>query len=104
MTMKTLALAAAALGLVSTTAPAFATEVEKMTIEVNLADINLGTASGQKLLDQRIEKAVRTVCRVTSPTTGSRVLTQEVRDCLAAARADARQQVALLNGDRQRGG
>jgi UrcA family protein len=104
MTMKTFALAAAALGLVCTTAPAFATQVEKMSIEVNLADINLATASGQKLLDQRIEKAVRTVCRVTDVTTGSRVLTQEVRDCLAKARADARQQVALLNGDRQRGG
>ncbi len=102
--MKTFAIAVAALGLVCTTAPAFATEVETMTVEVKLADINLGTASGQKLLDQRIEKAVRTVCRVTSPTTGSRVLTQEVRDCLASARADARQQVALLNGDRQRGG
>lgn len=102
--MKTLAIAAAALGLVCTTAPAYATEVEKMTIEVKLGDINLATASGQKLLDQRIEKAVRTVCRVNSLTTGSRVLTQEVRDCLAMARADARQQVALLNGDRQRGG
>lgn len=102
--MKTLAIAAAALGLVCTTAPAFATAVEKMTVEVKLADINLGTASGQKLLDQRIEKAARNVCRVTSPTTGSRMLTHEVRDCLASARADARQQVALLNGDRQRGG
>lgn len=102
--MKTLALAAAALGLVCTTAPAFATGTGSMTVEVKLADINLGTASGQKLLDQRIEKAVRTVCRVTSPTTGSRVLTKDVRDCLASARADARQQVALLTGDRQRGG
>jgi UrcA family protein len=104
MTMKTLAIAAAALGLVATTAPAFAGEVEKMSIRVNFADINLATAAGQKTLDRRIERAVRSVCRVYDLTTGSRVLTQEKRACLVKARADARQQLALVAGDRQRGG
>ena len=102
--MKTLALAAAALGLVCTSAPAFASPVETMTIKVNLADINLATASGQKLLDRRIERAVRTVCRAQDLTTGSPVLTQEKRACLTKARADARQQLAAITGDRQRGG
>jgi UrcA family protein len=104
MTMKALALAAAAIGLASTAAPAFAAEAERMTIDVKFTDINLGTVAGQKLLDQRIEKAVRTVCRVTDIKTGTRIMNRDARTCLAAARADARQQVALLTGDRQRGG
>ncbi len=102
--MKTFALAAAALGLVSTTAPAFAAEADRMSVEVRLADINLATAAGQQLLDQRIEKAARTVCRVTDIQTGTRIMSYGARACLAKVRADARQQVALLNGDRQRGG
>jgi UrcA family protein len=105
MTMKKLALAAAALGLAcTTTAPAFAGNVEKMSVRVNLGDINLASPSGQKLLDRRIAYAARTVCRADVPTTGSRILTQEKRDCLVKARADARQQVAAITGDRQRGG
>ncbi|GAB4473730.1 MAG: hypothetical protein OHK0018_04030 [Erythrobacter tepidarius] len=102
--MKTLALAGAALGLVCTAAPAFAQPIEQMSLRVPISDINLATAAGQKALDNRIERAARTVCRADSPVTGSRVLTQERRDCLAKARADARQQVAVITGDRQRGG
>lgn len=103
--MKTFALAAAALGLVGSAAtPVLAEEGERLSIEVKVDDINLASPSGQKLLDRRIERAVRTVCRLDAPTTGSRILTQEKRDCLVAARADARQQVALIAGDRQRGG
>ena len=102
--MKTFAIAAAALGLACTTTPAFAGEREKMSLEVELSDINLGTASGQKLLDQRIERAVRTVCRVTDVKTGTRIMNQDARACLAKARANAREQVAALTGDKQRGG
>lgn len=102
--MKTFAIAAAAFGLACTTTPAFAGEREKMTLEVELSDINLGTASGQKLLDQRIERAVRTVCRVTDVKTGTRIMNQDARACLAKARANAREQVAALTGDKQRGG
>ncbi|MFN3294568.1 MAG: UrcA family protein [Gemmobacter sp.] len=102
--MKTLALAAAALGLACTTAPAMAADFLPMTVRVKTADINLATAAGQKLLDQRIEAAVRTVCRVTNPNTGTRMMNRSTKACLAKARSDARQQVALLKTDRQRGG
>lgn len=103
--MKTLALAAATLGLVCSAAtPVLAGEPEKMSITVKLDDINLASPSGQKLLDQRIERAVRIVCRLDTPTTGSRILPQERLDCMTTARADARQQVAVVTGDRQRGG
>lgn len=103
--MKYLALATAALGLVCTAAsPVLAGNVGKMSVRVNLDDINLASPAGQKLLDRRISYAARTVCRADVPTTGSRILSQEKRECLVKARADARQQVAAITGDRQRGG
>ena len=103
---KTMASALVAIGLAGTAiSPAFAGEAELMTIAVPTNDLNLGTAAGQRTLDQRLEKAVRTVCRTSSLTTGSRILTQEAKACLAKARADVKQQVAALyTGKEQRGG
>jgi UrcA family protein len=101
---KMVAHTALALGLAGAAiSPAMAGETQKLTISVSTADINLGTAQGQKLLDQRVEKAVRTVCRVTSATTGSRLMSQEVRACLAKARTNAKQQVAAVMSNKQRG-
>lgn len=103
--MKPLANALAAIGLVTVAiTPAFAAQSEKMAIVVETTDLNLSTPQGQKTLDQRIEKAARTVCRTAGVTTGSRVLTREARDCLVTARADVRQQVAALTASQQRGG
>lgn len=101
--MKTLALAAAALGLACTAAPALA-GTTIMKLEIETSDINLDTPTGQKLLDQRIEKAVRTVCRTTDLNTGTRIMNRDSRACLAKARVDARKQVAALMEDSQRGG
>ncbi|MFN3863796.1 MAG: UrcA family protein [Erythrobacter sp.] len=102
--MKTLALAAAALGLVVTSIPATAAAYPPLTMRVKTSDLNLATAAGQTVLDQRIEAAVRTVCRVTNPNTGARVMNHSTRACLAKARAEARQQIAMLKSVRQRGG
>jgi UrcA family protein len=102
--MKTLTLAAAALGLACTTAPAFAGEAERLSARIELSDINLATVAGQKKLDNRIERAARTVCRVLDVDSGKRMINQEARDCVVKVRADARQQVAAITGDRQRGG
>lgn len=102
--MKTFAIAAAAFGLACTTTPAFAGDGEKMSMKIELSDINLSTAAGQELLDKRIERAARTVCRVTDVKTGTRIMNQDARACLAKARANAREQVAALTGDKQRGG
>ncbi|MBI1403971.1 MAG: UrcA family protein [Porphyrobacter sp.] len=101
--MKTLAIAAAAIGLACTAAPAFA-KFAPLTITVRHSDLDLATAEGQKTLDQRIEKAVRTVCRVTDIETGSRVMSDQKAACLAQARANAHEQVALLMENQQRGG
>jgi UrcA family protein len=100
----------AALGLAgAVAAPALAGpttggDIQHMTISVPTNDLDLGTAAGQRTLDQRVEKAVRSVCRTTNPTTGSRVMSQEALACLAKARRDARQQVAALISNEQRGG
>ncbi|AOL93359.1 UrcA family protein [Porphyrobacter sp. LM 6] len=103
--MKPLAMTLAAIGLAGTAiSPAFAGKTETMTIHVPTADINLATPEGQKRLDQRLEKAARTVCRTDSLTTGSRILSQESRECLAKARSDSKQQVAALMNNEQRGG
>jgi UrcA family protein len=102
---KTMTHALAALGLAGAAiTPAFAGETELMRIAVSAADLDLGTAEGQRTLDRRVEKAARTVCRVTSLTTGSRILSQEVKTCLAKARSDAKQRVAILTSEQQRGG
>ena len=102
---KTFTHALAALGLAGAAiSPAMAAEMQKTTIRVTTTDIDLGTANGQKTLDKRVEKAVRQVCRTTSPTTGSRVMSRDALACLAKARSNAKQQVAALILEQQRGG
>lgn len=97
--LATLALAGAAIS------PALAAgAADPMTLKISTADINLATAQGQRMLDQRIEKAARSVCRVADHKTGTRIMNHEARACLAKARAEARQQVAALNQIAQRGG
>lgn len=101
---KTVTQALVALGLAGTAISPAMAGVQTMTIGVPTADIDLGTAKGQKILDRRVQKAVRHVCRTTSVTTGSRIISQDARACLAKARSDARQQVAALTNEQQRGG
>ena len=76
----------------------------RMTMTVPTADLDLATPEGQRKLDQRVAKAVRTVCRVNQPTTGTRILSQDALACLAKARSEARAQVAALKSEAQRGG
>lgn len=103
--MKSLAKIMAALALAGTAfSPAYAAPTEKMTIQVEYGDINLASPEGQKHLDRRLEKAVRTVCRTQGYNGASRIMSLEARACLAKARADVRQQVAALTTVRQRGG
>jgi UrcA family protein len=102
---KTFTLAAAAVGLAGTAiTPAFAGQAELRTAEINVADLDLGTAAGQRTLDKRVEKAVRQVCRTVSVQTGTRIMDRDAMDCLARARAEAKQQMAALISNEQRGG
>lgn len=106
--MKTLAKTAVhalwALGLAGApVAPAFAQDRDHRTVSVSAAGIDLGTAAGQKIFDQRIEKALRNVCRTTSHETGTRINNDALK-CLANARADAKRQLAAPGINGQRGG
>ncbi len=103
--MKPLTHAIAALGLIGTAlSPAYAGEPEKMTVKIEVADINLSTPEGQRALDRRIEAAARTVCQANSPQTGTRIVNNSARACIAKARAEVRQHAANLARDQQRGG
>ena len=66
------------------------------SIEVRYDDLNLGSVSGQKALERRIESAARDVCEVDAQRTGSRIVPADVKKCHAAARASAKQQMAIL--------
>lgn len=102
---KTVTHAFAALGLAGAAiTPAIAGAPRITTINVPTADIDLGTAKGQKTLDQRVEKAVRHACRTTNAATGTRLMNRDARICLAKARTDAKQQIAALTTEQQRGG
>ncbi len=107
---KTITHALVAAGLAATAAtPSLAAAgsgepVSRMTLKISTADLDLSTAEGQRKLDHRVAKAVRTVCRVTNPTTGTRILSQDALACLAKARSEARAQVAALKSEPQRGG
>lgn len=100
--MKTLLLATATLGLIAT--PALAGESEVRTDSFSINDLNLDTAEGQKVLDRRINRAAKNVCRVADINTGTRLKSQEVQNCYARAKASARDQVAALYDARQLGG
>lgn len=108
--MKTLAKTAVhalvALGLGgAAVSPAFAdTGYDHRIVSVSYGDLDLGTAEGQKLLDKRVEKAVRNACRSTNLDTGTRVMSGDALNCLAKARADAKRKVAAIMANEQRGG
>lgn len=91
-------------------APAFAASpfedtTPRRTAQVRVADLDLGTVSGQRTLDSRIETAIRQVCRNTSVKTGTRIMNQGAQECKTRARAEAKSQVAaLMSAESQRGG
>lgn len=97
-TLTTFTLGAAAIS------PAWAGAPQSATVTLTTAGLDLSTAKGQRMLDQRIEKAARTVCRTTTVQTGSRVINQDAQTCLAKARSDARRQLAPMTArNEQRG-
>ena len=69
-------------------------------------DLDLSTAKGQKTLDQRIDAAAREYCGVDVQLTGSRVKGSRTgtKECYQSARTAAREQMASLIEEAQRGG
>lgn len=102
--MKTLVLTAAITGLAFAPAPAFANTAPLPTETVSTAGLDLNTAEGQRMLDERIERAAREVCQVNYVRTGSRIRSTSARECVAKARASAQRQMATIAANQRRGG
>ncbi len=102
--MKTLALSAAAIGLAFTAVPALAGPAELPTESVSTAGLDLTTAEGQRMLDERILRAAREVCNADYVRTGTRIRSTETRECIAKARASAQRQMANIAENQRRGG
>ncbi|WP_185960202.1 UrcA family protein [Erythrobacter insulae] len=102
--MKILALAGASFGLAITATPAFAAadNVKEQTIQID--DLNLETAAGQKTLDRRIDRVARSVCGVSDVRTGTRIRNSSVYSCVENARASAKRQVAAMIDEKRLGG
>ncbi|MBO6767242.1 MAG: UrcA family protein [Erythrobacter sp.] len=87
--MKTTLATLAAAGLALTANAAHANSVN-----VTYDDLNLATEAGQKVLEQRIESAARSVCGLDRQRTGTRIPDTAARSCYKKAKASASAQVA----------
>ena len=92
MRMQSLALAFAAAVLA---VPALAAD-EAPSVGVRYGDLDLASASGQRQLDLRLERAVREVCGMNEKATGSHLRSQNSRECYREARRDLDRQYAEL--------
>ena len=98
--MRNAILLAAAFGMAVPTTAALAQE----SINVEYADLNLDTKEGQKKLDLRIRKAVESVCEVNAVQTGTRVRSNESRQCAEQAYASVKKQIAAKIENQKLGG
>lgn len=87
---KSMPIATAALvGLALTATPSLAKNVE-----VRYADLNLATVEGQKVLEQRIDRAARDACGYGGSVTGTRIPSSQARACYREALDSAKTAMA----------
>ncbi len=98
------AITAAALGMAAISTPVLAGSSDVPTASVKIADLNLGTAEGQKRLDHRIRSAAKSICHVGKVQSGSRIESPDRKRCYDNAVKSTRNQVATLIEAQQRGG
>lgn len=98
--MKTPLIAIAAAATALTALPASAQD----NIVIPYRDLNLQTAEGQKVLDNRIHQAVREFCGYDEIRTGTRARSKEVTNCYREAKAQAKKQFAEVVEAQQMGG
>jgi len=102
--MKTLAIATTALGLAFTASPALADQEERQTVSVSTEGLDLSSPEGQRILEERIDRAAREVCNANAVQTGTRIRRSDARKCIADARASVKRQMATIIEDQRRGG
>lgn len=66
------------------------------TIAVKYDDLDLATEKGQAKLERRINAAAREVCKTNAVRTGTRLRSNDRKQCLEAARASVKAQLAEL--------
>ncbi|HYD12388.1 MAG TPA: UrcA family protein [Allosphingosinicella sp.] len=103
MSLRTIALAAAACAATAlTAAPAAASDIvvtpATVTVRVSYADLNLASAEGRARLDRRIAGAARSICGNYVP--AHLEMFTLVRNCRQEAIASARLPAAALAGAR----
>lgn len=99
--------AAAAIGAMLISAPVLADEADGADapkVSVEHSDLDLTNEKGQAVLERRVLAAARKVCRTGYVATGTRVLSPEQKQCLEAAKASAKRQVAAIIEAANRGG
>lgn len=96
-----------AIGAALITAPVLAgttTSAEEKSVTIQYADLNLNSAEGQERLEQRIDAAARKVCKLNEHRTGTRIPSQNRKECFVKARKSAQSQMASVIRDTRRGG
>ena len=94
--MKKIAIAAALFGAATIAHPALADSGEKKGIYVQHDDLDLSSEKGREIFERRVEKAARKVCGMDGIRTGTRIRSQEAKDCYAQASKAARAKVAAV--------
>lgn len=107
--MKLFALTPAVLGMALAATPALAQSPqpgsEQRILSFSVSDLDLATPKGQKELNWRINRAIRDVCQTGRHATGTRLMSEEAKTCIAKARASAQAQVAQKMAEQgQKGG
>jgi len=85
---------AATLVLAALPAAALSTAAHASPYVVKVSDLNLGTADGQKTLDQRIGDTARIYCRNHDTTTGGRASARHA--CMSGVRAEVSEKAARI--------
>jgi len=94
-------LTAAALGMAMLATPAIAGSETGEKISVEYRDLNLMTEEGQAKLDARIDDAARKVCKFDDVRTGTRIQSNDRKQCFTQARRSVETQMAaLINAER----
>lgn len=78
-------------------------QVERQSVRIGYADLDLGTEAGQRVLQERVRRAARKVCRLDEVRTGTHILAADATDCYRQALRGAREQVARMAAGQHQG-
>ena len=101
-TVSAVAAALLATGTVALSTPAFAAELDEVSVPVRVGDLDLGTAEGAARLDRRIRAAAREICG--HAPAQDLVMQKVVGSCQARVVADAAAEVRTVVAAASRSG